>query len=122
MPSYFRPNRHIRSRRIPMEVQINIKRNWLLKPSNSEKILTRTKLGTKIGTIRAILSIVTSQNLHLVLFDVSTALLYGYLDEVIYMKKPGGFEDGISKLFRSIYRLKQGLSIFDGPIWQLHNF
>ena len=64
----------------------------------------------KMGTIRAILSIAASQNLHLAQFDVLIAFLYGHLDEAIYMKQPEVFEDGsnkVCKLLRSLYDLKQ---------------
>lgn len=64
----------------------------------------------KLGTIRAILSIAASQNLHLSQFDVSTAFLYGHLEESIFMKQPEGFDDGskkVCKLRRSLYGLKQ---------------
>ena len=63
-----------------------------------------------MGTIRALLSIAASEEMHLSQFDVSTAFLYGELEEDIFMKQPDGFEDGtdrVCKLKRSLYGLKQ---------------
>ncbi|GFV77405.1 copia protein [Trichonephila clavipes] len=48
--------------------------------------------------------------MHLTQFDVSTAFLYGDLEETIFMKQPEGFKDGsgrVCKLKRSLYGLKQ---------------
>lgn len=64
----------------------------------------------KMGTIRSLLSIAASEEMHLSQFDVSTAFLYGELEEDIYMKLPDGFEDGtnrVCKLQKSLYGLKQ---------------
>lgn len=64
----------------------------------------------KMGTIRALLSLAASKGMHLSQFDVSTAFLYGELEEDIFMKQPDGFEDGtdrVCKLKRSLYGLKQ---------------
>ena len=64
----------------------------------------------KLGTIRAVLSIAAEEKMHLVQFDVSTAFLYGDLEETIYMEQPEGFKDGsakVCKLKRSLYGLKQ---------------
>ncbi|GAB0089493.1 secreted RxLR effector protein 161-like [Sergentomyia squamirostris] len=64
----------------------------------------------KLGTVRALLSVAANENLHLKQFDVSTAFLYGDLDEDIYMKQPEGYNDGtdrVCKLKRSLYGLKQ---------------
>ena len=47
----------------------------------------------KIQTIRSILSIAASVKMFLSQFNVSTAFLYGDLDEVIYMKQPEGYDD-----------------------------
>lgn len=64
----------------------------------------------KMPTIRSLLSIAANEKLHLVQFDVSTAFLYGKLDEVIYIKQPDGYNDNtnkVCKLLRSLYGLKQ---------------
>jgi hypothetical protein len=64
----------------------------------------------KLGTIRAVLSIAAEERMHLTQFDVSTAFLYGDLEETIYMQQPEGFRDGTEKvcrLKRSLYGLKQ---------------
>lgn len=65
---------------------------------------------TKLGTVRSLISIAASEKMHLMQFDVSTAFLYGDLDEVIYMEQPEGYSDGTSnvcKLKKSLYGLKQ---------------
>jgi len=62
------------------------------------------------ATIRALLSIAASEKMHLMQFDVSTAFLYGDVDEDIYMKQPEGFSDNtdrVCKLKQSLYGLKQ---------------
>ncbi|CAB0003770.1 unnamed protein product, partial [Nesidiocoris tenuis] len=62
------------------------------------------------GTIRAVLSVAAAENLHMMQFDVSTAFLYGNLDETIYMQQPDGFNDEtgrVCRLTRSLYGLKQ---------------
>lgn len=64
----------------------------------------------KMGTIRSILSIAANEQMHLAQFDVSTAFLYGELEETIYMKQPEGYDDGTEKvceLEKSLYGLKQ---------------
>lgn len=62
------------------------------------------------STIRTLLSVAASEKLYLMQFDVSTAFLYGDLDEEIYMEQPEGFSDDTGKvcrLKRSLYGLKQ---------------
>lgn len=64
----------------------------------------------KMASIRAVLSIAATEKMILKQFDVSTAFLYGELEETIYMKQPEGFSDGTDKvcqLKRSLYGLKQ---------------
>lgn len=64
----------------------------------------------RFDTIRSVLSVAASENLHLVQFDVKTAFLYGELDETIYMEQPAGYTDGtdrVCKLKKSLYGLKQ---------------
>ena len=45
----------------------------------------------KLTSIRILLSIVASENLHLEQMDVKTTFLHGDLDKEIYMKQPEGF-------------------------------
>lgn len=64
----------------------------------------------KMTTIRSLISVAASEELYLAQFDVSTAFLYGELNETIYMKQPEGFDDGsgrVCQLKRSLYGLKQ---------------
>ena len=64
----------------------------------------------RASSIRALISIAASQKMVLTQFDVSTAFLYGELEEEIYMEQPEGFNDGsgrVCRLKRSLYGLKQ---------------
>ena len=66
----------------------------------------------KMTSIRAILSLVATENLFLEQLDVKTAFLHGDLEEDIYMHQPEGFEvkgkEGyVCKLKKSLYGLKQ---------------
>lgn len=64
----------------------------------------------KLSTIRSILSIAAMEKMHLAQFDVSTAFLYGKLEETIYMQQPEGYNDQtgrVCKLNKSLYGLKQ---------------
>lgn len=64
----------------------------------------------KLQTIRLLLGVAATEKMHLAQFDVSTAFLYGELDETIFMKQPDGYDDGtgkVCKLRRSLYGLKQ---------------
>lgn len=59
------------------------------------------------STIKVILSIVASKKMMLIQFDVKTALLYGKLDEEIYMKQPEEYRDltnRISRLNKSLFQ------------------
>jgi transposase InsO family protein len=82
----------------------------------------------KMGTIRSILSIAASEKMHLIQFDVSTAFLYGELEETVFMRQPQGYEDGTSKvcqLKRSLYGLKQAPRCWNkrfGDFLQRHGF
>ncbi|KAL4573166.1 hypothetical protein LXL04_019963 [Taraxacum kok-saghyz] len=63
-------------------------------------------------TIRLVLGIVASEDLHLEQMDVKTAFLHGDLDEDIYMMQLEGFpavgkENLVCKLKKSLYGLKQ---------------
>ena len=64
----------------------------------------------RTSSIRAVISVAASQKMVLAQFDVSTAFLYGELQEEIYMCQPEGFDDGsgrVCRLKRSLYGLKQ---------------
>lgn len=64
----------------------------------------------KMGTIRSIPVIAASEKMSLTQFDVSTAFLYGDLDEKIYIRQPEGYGDGSNKvclLQKNLYGLKQ---------------
>ena len=65
----------------------------------------------KLTSIRILLSVVASENLHLEQMDVKTTFLHGDLDKNIYMQQPEGFvvpgkEHKVCKLTRILYGLK----------------
>ncbi|KAE8732732.1 hypothetical protein F3Y22_tig00001750pilonHSYRG00022 [Hibiscus syriacus] len=65
-------------------------------------------------SIRAVLALVASWDLHLEQMDVKTAFLHGDLEEQIYMRQPEGFtqpgnEHLVCRLKKSLYGLKQSL-------------
>ncbi|KAE8692022.1 hypothetical protein F3Y22_tig00110863pilonHSYRG00024 [Hibiscus syriacus] len=65
-------------------------------------------------SIRAVLALVVSWDLHLEHMDVKTAFLHGDLEEQIYMRQPEGFtqpgnEHLVCRLKKSLYGLKQSL-------------
>jgi len=65
-------------------------------------------------SIRIVLSIVATEDLHLEQLDVKTAFLHGDLEEEIYMEEPQGFEVKgkeklVCRLKNSLYGLKQVL-------------
>ncbi|KAE8683204.1 hypothetical protein F3Y22_tig00111213pilonHSYRG00462 [Hibiscus syriacus] len=65
-------------------------------------------------SIRAVLALVASWDLHLEQMDVKTAFLHGDLEEQIYMWQPEGFtqpgnEHLVCRLKKSLYGLKQSL-------------
>ena len=65
----------------------------------------------KLTSIKILLSIFASENLHLEQMDVKTAFLHGDLDKEIYMQQPEeivvpGKEHMVYKLTRSLYGLK----------------
>ena len=69
----------------------------------------------KLTSIRILLNVVASENLHLEQMDVKTAFLHGDLDKEIYMQQPEGFvvpgkEYMVCKLTKSLYGLKQAPS------------
>jgi transposase InsO family protein len=62
------------------------------------------------SSIRTLISVAANENMTLYQFDVSTAFLYGELNEEIYMQQPDGFNDGserVCRLRKSLYGLKQ---------------
>ncbi|GAX85911.1 hypothetical protein CEUSTIGMA_g13327.t1, partial [Chlamydomonas eustigma] len=66
---------------------------------------------SKHTTLRALLSLVATEDLELQQLDVKTAFLNGVLEEEIYMVQPPGFEEGgknaVCKLEKALYGLKQ---------------
>ena len=65
----------------------------------------------KLTSIRILLSVVVSENLHLEQIDVKTTFLHGDLDKEIYMQQPewfvvSGKEHMVCKLTTSLYVLK----------------
>ena len=66
----------------------------------------------KISTIRLVINLAASLDLHIEQMDVKTAFLHGDLEEEIYMSQPQGFEvkgkeDFVCRLKKSLYGLKQ---------------
>ena len=66
----------------------------------------------KMTSIRVIISVTVTLDLHLHQMDVVTAFLNGDLEELIFMEQPPGFEQGAPgslacRLKKSIYGLKQ---------------
>lgn len=71
----------------------------------------------KYDSLRIILSIAAEQDLDLFQFDVSSAFLYGELNEEIYLEQPEGFrvsgrERDVYRLHKCMYGLKQA-----GRVW-----
>ncbi|OAE35430.1 hypothetical protein AXG93_2587s1450 [Marchantia polymorpha subsp. ruderalis] len=67
---------------------------------------------TKYAIIRLVCALVVIFDLVMDPMDVITAVLYGYLEEVIYMRQPVGFEVKgkerlVCRLLKSLYGLKQ---------------
>ncbi|KAE8707942.1 hypothetical protein F3Y22_tig00110365pilonHSYRG00006 [Hibiscus syriacus] len=66
----------------------------------------------RLTTVRVVLAICATLNLHLEQLDVKTAFLHGNLEEEIYMLQPEGFEEDekknlVCRLNKSLYGLKQ---------------
>nr|GEV29916.1 ribonuclease H-like domain-containing protein [Tanacetum cinerariifolium] len=64
----------------------------------------------KMVSVRCLLNIVMSRSCPIFQLDVNNAFLYGGLDEIFYMKPPGGFFTSSNKVWRlkkSLYGLKQ---------------
>ena len=69
-----------------------------------------SSLESRLSTVRSVLSVAARDKLYLLQFDVSTAFLYGDLEEDIYMIQPEGCDDGsgrVCHLKRSLCGLKQ---------------
>jgi hypothetical protein len=66
---------------------------------------------SKHTTLRALLAIITQQDLELHQLDVKTAFLNGELEEEIYMQQPQGYEQGgpntVCRLLRALCGLRQ---------------
>lgn len=65
---------------------------------------------TRMATVRSVLSVAANEGMAMAQFDVSTAFLYGSLDEEIFMRQPEGYDDGSGRvclLRKSLYGLKQ---------------
>jgi hypothetical protein len=63
-----------------------------------------------------VLAVVAALDLEMLQLDIKAAFLYGELDEEIYMDQPEGFiktgrENEVCRLVKSIYGLKQALSV-----------
>ncbi|GMJ14768.1 hypothetical protein HRI_005146000 [Hibiscus trionum] len=66
----------------------------------------------RLTTVRVVLAMCATLNLHLEQLDVKTAFLHGDLEEEIYMLQPEGFEEKekknlVCRLNKSLYGLKQ---------------
>ncbi|KAE8716977.1 cytochrome P450 71A9-like [Hibiscus syriacus] len=66
----------------------------------------------RLTTVRVVLAMCATLNLHLEQLDVKTAFLHGNLEEDIYMLQPEGFEEKekknlVCRLNKSLYGLKQ---------------
>ena len=66
----------------------------------------------KMTSIRVMMALAAEMDLEVQQFDITTAFLYGEIDEEIYMKQPTGFEDVqrpdyVCKLKKSLYGTKQ---------------
>ncbi|CAI7827892.1 unnamed protein product, partial [Closterium sp. NIES-54] len=64
----------------------------------------------KPPTLRVLLADAAVSRKSIIQMDISTAFLYGILEEDVYMTQPPGYEDGtgrVCKLKKSIYGLKQ---------------
>ncbi|GJU59922.1 ribonuclease H-like domain-containing protein [Tanacetum coccineum] len=64
----------------------------------------------KMVTVRCLLNIVVSMSWHVFQRDVNNALLYGDLEETVYMKPPEGYfpsDNKVCSLKKSLYGLKQ---------------
>lgn len=72
----------------------------------------------KFDSIRTVLSLAASQDMHIAQFDVKSAFLYGELSEELYMEQAPGFVVNkqahlVYKLHKSIYGLKQASRVWN---------
>jgi hypothetical protein len=88
------------------------KARLVVKGFNQREGVDYTQTFSPVATmtnIRSILSVAANKGMYLAQFDVSTAFLYGNLEEIIYMEQPSGYEDGTGKackLKKGLYGLK----------------
>ena len=73
-------------------------------------------LVVRLTTVRVILAICATFDLHLEQLDVKTAFLHGELEDEIYMLKPEGFAERgkknlVCRLNKSLYGLKQAREV-----------
>ena len=76
----------------------------------------------RMSTIRTLLSVVANVGMKLTQIDVSTAFLYGDLDETIYMQQAEGYGDKSGRvccLKKSLYGLKQASRCWNKKITEL---
>ncbi|KAH9779098.1 Integrase catalytic domain-containing protein [Citrus sinensis] len=75
-------------------------------------VVAMTKWSVRLTTVRVVLAMCATFDLHLEQLDVKTAFLHGELEEEIYMLQPEGFaetgkENLVCRLNKSLYGLKQ---------------
>lgn len=77
----------------------------------------------KFPSIRSFLAIAAEKKMVIEQFDVTTAFLYGDLEEDVFTKQPIGFSDGTSrvcKLIKSLYGLKQAPRCWNAKFNKFH--
>ncbi|KAH9678909.1 Integrase catalytic domain-containing protein [Citrus sinensis] len=80
--------------------------------STRSNVMAMTKWSVRLTTVRVVLAMCATFDLHLEQLDVKTAFLHGELEEEIYMLQPEGFaeigkENLVCRLNKSLYGLKQ---------------
>lgn len=96
-----------------MERSIDTERGWSLKDVRTKQASTIRKPSLQLydlNPFKNCLSIAVVKNFTIRQFDVKTALLYGDIDEIIFIVQSKGFDDGSSRVCRlrkSLYGLKQ---------------
>ena len=73
----------------------------------------------RYGTARVLLALAAAMDWEVHQMDVTTAFLYGDLEEDIYMRQPEGFNDGsgrVWKLRKSLYGLKQAPRVWNAKL------